>query len=214
MNITFKAILVLFLFVSPATNVCAQKDKSRSGKSGIQHKDSINTYNRPNVLKTNLLGLYSLMYERQLQSKQSIQIGINLADIGFLWNDTKYFSLSAAYRFYLSKKESTRQRPYPSGFYVSPYIRFVNARESGSGLFSHSKLSEVSYNLFGGGAVAGYQVIFRKGPTCDFFLGGGYLPASSSKVIYSYDPGYKPDVGPEDYRVDIRVGLCIGFAFK
>ena len=214
MNTAYKAILILLLFESAATAVCAQEDEIRVQTAGVQHKDSATTYTRPNVLKTNLLGLYSLFYERQLQSKQSLQIGINRVDFGFLWNDTKYFSLSAAYRFYLSKKESTGRRPYPSGFYVSPYIRFVNARESGSGLFSHSKLSEVSYNLFGGGAVAGYQVIFRKGPTCDFFLGGGYLPAGSFKVIYSYDPGYKPDVNPEDYRLDIRVGVCIGFAFK
>ena len=126
----------------------------------------------------------------------------------------KYFSLTAAYKFYLSKKESSERRPHPAGFYVSPYLKYVNVHKIGSGLFSGSKSSEVAYNLFGGGATAGYQLIFRKGLTLDFFAGGGYLPLSSSKVLYTYNTGYAVDANPDDYKADLRLGICIGYAFK
>lgn len=92
-------------------------------------------------------------------------------------------------------------------------MRYVNGRDIGKGI-SGTKLYEVAYNLFGGGAVVGYQLIFRKGLTLDFFAGGGYLPLSSSKVMYTYTSNYEVDVSPEDYKPDVRIGLCIGYAFK
>ena len=214
MNISTKAILTIFLVAGAATDISAQRVDSQMAQAVKRNNDSIRMYTRPNVLKTNLLGIYSLFYERQLQPKQSIQVGINVANVGFLWNDTKYFSLSAAYKFYLSKKQSSGHRPYPSGFYVSPYVRFLSARETAKGVFSHSRLSEVSYDMFGGGAVAGYQMIFGHGLTLDFFVGGGYLPVNSSHILYTYTSSYKPDVNPGDYKADIRVGICIGYAFK
>lgn len=215
MNFLLKAVLITLFIVGAATGIFAQQNQSKpEAKATFRSGDSVAVYSRPNILKTNLSGPFSLFYEVQLQPKRSLQISINRADIGFLWDDTKYFSLTPAFKFYVSKKASTIRRPSPSGFYVSPYLRYVNIRDIGNGLFSGTKFYEVGYNLFGGGATAGYQVIFRRGLTLDFFGGGGYLPLSTSKIKYRYDNNYEVDVRPEDYKADIRIGLCIGYAFK
>jgi hypothetical protein len=215
MNHFSKTALLSLFIVGAITNVFAQQNQSLpESKSALRNQDSVAVYDRPNILKTNLTGPFSLLYEAQVLSRQSLQISINCSSFKFLGDDDKFFILTGAYKFYFSKKESTERRPHPAGFYVSPYLRYVNVRNIGSGLFSGSKLSEVAYNLFGGGATVGYQLIFRKGLTLDFFAGGGYLPFSSSKVLYTYSSTYAVDVNPSNYKADFRLGLCIGYAFK
>ena len=196
-------------------NVLAQQTQSQPEDiAALQSYDSVVAFSRPHILKTNLAGLLSLFYEAQVQPKQSLQISINRINFEFLRNKDKFFIITTAFKFYLSKKESIERRPHPSGFYVSPYLRYVNVHNVGSGLFSDRKLSEVTYNLFGGGVTAGYQISFRKGFALDFFAGGGYLPLNSSKVTYTYTNNYDADVSPEDYKTDIRIGICVGYAFR
>lgn len=215
MNFLFKAVFITFFITSAATEIFAQQNGGEpEDKARFQSGDSVAVYSRPNIIKTNLAGIFSLFYEAPVHPKRSLQISINRADIGFLWDDTKYFSLTPAFKFYMSKKAGSQHRPSPSGFYVSPYLRYVNIRDIGNGFFSDRKLYEVAYNFFGGGVVAGCQRIFRKGLTLDFFVGGGYLPLSASKVLYTYTSNYDVDVSPDDYKADIRIGLCIGYAFK
>ncbi len=215
MNFLFRAALICLFITGAATEIFAQQNGGEpEAKAILRSGDSVAVYSRPNIVKTNLAGLFSLFYEAQVHPKRSLQLSMNRADIGFLWDDTKYFSLIPAFKFYVSKKAGSQRRPSPSGFYISPYLRYVNVRDIGGGFFSDRKLYEVAYNLFGGGVVAGYQVIFRKGLTLDFFGGGGYLPLNSSKVIYTYTRDYEVNVSPEDYKTDIRIGLCIGYAFK
>lgn len=215
MHFLAKAFSVTLFITGAAMNIFAQQNQSLpESKSALLNQDSVAGYNRPNIIKTNLAGPFSLLYEAQVLPRQSLQVSINRSNVEFLGDDDKFFILTGAYKFYFSKKESTKHRPHPAGFYVSPYLRYVNVHNISSGLFSGSKLSEVAYNLFGGGATVGYQLIFRKGLTLDFFAGGGYLPFSSSKVVYTYNNTYIADVNPNNYKADFRLGLCIGYAFK
>lgn len=148
----FSKTALLSLFIAGAiTNVFAQQNQSLpESKSALRNQDSIAGYDRPNIIKTNLAGPFSLLYEAQVLPRQSLQVSINRSNFTFLGDDDKFFILTGAYKFYFSKKESTERRPNPAGFYVSPYLRYVNVHNIGSGLFSGSKLSEVAYNLFGG----------------------------------------------------------------
>lgn len=67
--------------------------------------------------------------------------------------------------------------------------------------------------MFGGGVVAGKQFINRWGLTIDAFFGIGYFPIISSQVTVNI-PTYRPDEAkPQDYQLDIRPGVCVGFAF-
>lgn len=177
-------------------------------------QDSDVNFNRPHILKTNLAGPFSLYYEMQVQPKQSVQLSINRINYGlFFSGDIKYFALTSAFNFYFIGKKSSKRRPYPSGFYLSPYLRYVNAREVNTGYIFNAKTSEVAYNLFGGGGMAGYQVIFGNGLALDFFAGAGYLPVSTSRTIGT-QLNYQTEVKTDDYKTDIRLGVCIGFAFR
>jgi len=215
MNFFGSTALIILFIAGSAMNVPAQHSQSQpKDMAALQSHDSVVVYDRPHILKTNLAGLLSLFYEAQVQPKRSLQASINRINFGFLGNEDKFFILTTAFKFYLSKKESTERRPHPSGFYVSPYLRYVNIHNTGNGLFSGRRLSKVTYNLFGGGVIAGYQIIFRKGLTLDFFAGGGYLPLKASKVTYTYGTNYVAEVSTENYKPDIRIGICVGYAFK
>ena len=209
-----KKILMIFAvcFTYAAAHANADTSISEKTKGG---PDSVVRFNRPHIIKTNLAGPFSLYYEMQLKTRQSLQLNVNRASYGvLLGGDIKYFALTAAYKFYLSKKDSDLRRPGPAGFYLSPYVRYVNARDVTTGFIAiDEKRSEMAYNLFGAGGVAGYQLIFRKGFTLDFFAGAGYLPLATSKVVYQY-PGYLARVKTDDYKLDVRIGVCVGFAFK
>lgn len=211
-----KIILIVFLISGNTPSCFSQTSvmKKNDAQTPVISKDANVSFNRPYILKTNLAGPLSLYYEMQVQPEQSVQLSINRINYGFLFGgDVKYFALTAAYKFYLSKKESSKRRPNPSGFYLSPYIRYVNATDITTGFISiNTKTSEVAYNLFGGGGIAGYQIIFGKGLTLDFFAGAGYLPLSTSRIIYTQS-SYKSEVKPDDHMMEIRLGVCIGFAF-
>ena len=210
-----KIVLIVSLITCNALSCLSQTNimKKNDVKSDAISQNADVNFNRPYILKTNLTGPYSLYYEIQVRPKQSVQLSINRINYGlFFGGDTKYFALTSAFKFYFTGKESTKRRPYPSGFYLSPYLRYINAREVNTGFISNTKTSEVSYNLFGGGGMAGYQVIFGKGFTLDFFAGAGYLPLSTSRIIYT-QTNYKSEVKPDDYMTEMRLGVCVGFAF-
>lgn len=183
----------------------------------VHAQDTVATYRRPTLFKTNLLGPFSLLVEGRVAPRKSVQLGVQRVNFGLLGTDNKFFSLTSEFKFYLSRRASTERRPYPKGFYLSPYLKYRNVREvSESWLFCTNcgnRISEFSYNMLGGGAIAGAQVIFRKGFTLDAFLGGGYFPLMGYKSVY-IAPNTYDDADREVYRIDIRVGFCLGYAFK
>ena len=214
MKLSHRAVLIIILIAGATQGLAQQKHVLAENKSdSIDHHTVIN-YSRPIMLKTNLAGPFSVLFEVQLYPRRTLQMSINRVNFGFLSDEDKYFMFTTAFKFYLTRKESTERRPGPAGFYFSPCLRYVNVIETTTGLFSDTKLSEVAYNLFGGGVTAGYQLIFRKGFILDFFAGGGYLPFSSSKVQYVYMYNYDAGVNSNDYKADFRLGICIGYAFK
>ena len=210
-----KIIVVLMLCPYIFSSGHAKQATKPTVFTNLSGQDSTAVYSRPYILKTNLTGPFSLLYELQIQRKHSVQLSVNRLNYSvILGGDIKYFALTPAYKFYLSKRYSTAKRPYPSGFYLSPYLRYVSIREVTTGFIAiNERRSESAYNLFGGGATAGYQTILRRGLTLDFFAGGGYLPLGNSRIVYTQQ-NYISTIRTKDFMPDFRLGLCIGFAFK
>ncbi len=171
---------------------------------------------RPTVLKTNIVAPFSLMLEQQITARKSVQLSVQRVNLNF-FGTNKYLSIISEMKFYLSKKPASERRPYPAGFYISPYLKYRNVREVIEGPASSSPLSEVTYNMLGGGIMVGGQVIFRKGFTIDAFGGAGYYPLIHGRQTYGRDDGngpYQAEITPQDYRWDLRLGICFGYAFK
>ncbi|MBC7923193.1 MAG: hypothetical protein H7Z75_19105 [Ferruginibacter sp.] len=184
--------------------------------ASLQAQDSTATYYRPIVFKTNLSGPFSLLVEGQVAPRKSLQFSVQRINVD-LFGFNKFFSFTPEFKFYLSKRTSTERRPRPSGFYVSPYLKYRHVYQISRGSTSGSRLSEVSYHLLGGGTIVGRQVIFRGGFALDAFLGGGYFPIAGGRQTYGRDDGngpYREEIRPQDFQADIRVGICIGYAFK
>lgn len=181
----------------------------------LSAQDTTGQFVRPAVLKTNLAGPISLILEVPTTNRQSLQVGVQYFSINF-WGRTRHFSLTPAYKFYLSKSAGSARRPAPKGLYLSPYFRYRSVRDEVGGFWfedEHTPSGTVSYNIFGTGAIVGAQFINRWGLTFDGFLGGGYNPLTSYRVIQYDPPNPPPAPDPNWLRYDIRIGLCIGIAF-
>lgn len=208
-----KALLIVLIILGTKTAVSAQ-DRMPPGRDTRRDSDDTDTvYYRSNVLKTNIAGLFSLYYEVKIQPKTSLQFGVNLFNISFFGNGARYFALTPSVKFYLTRNENLEIRNGPSGFYISPYLRYINVLETDDDFIFRSSRSEVSYNRLGAGAVAGYQFVFRHGLALDFFGGAGYLPIGSYKITHR-DPGFPSSYHINTYKWDVRLGICLGIAFK
>ncbi len=176
-------------------------------------QDSTQQYLRPALVKTNLAGPFSLFVEVPTTARQSVQLSVKRLTFG-LFGRATYFSITPEYRFYLSKQSPSARRPAPKGFYVSPYLRYQSVVDERIGLLSSSKYGTVFYSMFGSGAVAGAQFISRGGFVVDAFLGAGYFPLMQYRATTERTTYRPPEPRPQEYRFDLRVGLCIGLAFK
>ncbi|MBD2752336.1 hypothetical protein [Spirosoma validum] len=175
----------------------------------LRAQDSIRRVTRPVVIKTNLTGPFSGLVEIPVMLRRSIQISVQGVRLG-LFDRSRFFSLTADYCFYIKKTASTVRRPAPRGFYVGPYLKYRTVKEEKIGIFASTPNRITTYSMFGGGAVTGAQFINRWGLTIDAFLGVGYFPIIDSQVTLNT---YSTEPKPQDYQLDIRPGICIGFAF-
>ena len=177
----------------------------------LRAQDTAAVYRRPTIVKSNLLGPLSLFVERQLAARKSVQVSVQRIGFSFLGTTTKFFSLTLEMKFYLSKRPASESRPHPSGWYVSPYLKYRQVREEVGRIFSGTRSSAFSHRMLGGGVIAGKQVVAQKGFTLDAFLGGGYFPVSAHRTVYVANNGYV-NTYPEAYRRDVRFGFCFGYA--
>lgn len=160
------------------------------------------------ALKVNILSPLvntgSFFYEHQVGEHRSLQLG----GLFTAWStgNTKIrgFALTPEYRFYLSDS-----KPALEGFYFAPFVRYQNLTLTVTDEYSPDK-AEASLNTFGGGLLAGYQVVFKKRFTLDGFLGpsynGGSLKVTMGNASETFDAGAFKGFG-------IRTGVTFGIAF-
>lgn len=176
-------------------------------------QDSTRQFVRPALLKTNLAGPISLFLEVPTTARQSLQVSVHYLNMEFLFDRARLFNITPSYKFYLSKSVGSARRPAPKGLYLSPYLKYRWIESEMRESWWSPASGRVAYSMLGGGVVVGAQFINRWGLTLDGFLGGGYNPLTSYRIIQEYPPNPPPKPQLRDLRYDLRVGLCIGFAF-
>lgn len=160
----------------------------------------INAQEGKNIVKLNLpsvaLNTYALQYERVINNKQSIALGIAVspntdlpfkkrlmdafggnADVRNAIQTTRFTKLTITpeYRFYLSKKEA------PGGFYIAPFARYTHLnidqdyRYTPASGIEHVANLRGHFNGIGGGAMIGMQWMLGKRVTLDWWILGPFI---------------------------------------
>lgn len=163
------------------------------------------------VLKVNVLSPVvktgSFFFEHKLTARSSAQLGalVTYWKVG----DTKIsgFALTPEYRLYLSEKKGTLH-----GFYVAPYLRYQNLTLTVEDIFDNGTdvTGKARLNTYGGGVVAGYQLLLKQRFSLDFFLGPSYNGGNIK--VEAEDQSQEFDAGPFT-GFGLRSGLTFGVAF-
>ncbi len=162
---------------------------------GVSGKNSMQRFDRPNVLKINTVSLafsnISLFYERQLYNRWSASLGIGYKYRGAIMklfssdNETlqidlgevRGFSLSPEFRYYLKTCETDA----PAGFYGGLYMRYT--KYYSDAFLDYNPINDLrsvingdfSITEFGYGFQLGYQLSIKKRFIMDFqFFGPRY----------------------------------------
>jgi hypothetical protein len=155
------------------------------------------------AIKINLLSpvarTLNLAFERAISENGSIQLGFFYT--GAKVGDTKIdgFGLTPEYRIYLS------QSPAPNGFYVAPFLRYINFKAEDK---TDNSTNQATVTQFGGGVVVGRQWVFKERVTFDLFIGPKYQ-GTDVKVTAGTDSFS----GSLFNNFGIRGGITLGVAF-
>jgi hypothetical protein len=162
-----------------------------------------------NILKVSifspLVRTGSFFYEHKVGAHRSFQLG----GLFTAWraNGTTItgFALTPEYRFYLS-----RRKPALQGFYLAPFVRYQNLSLTADEDARPSAQEKASLITYGGGIVAGYQLLFKKRFTLDTFIGpsynGGNLDLGSGSSSSMFNVGSFQGFWA-------RTGVTLGVAF-
>lgn len=184
--------------------------------SSVWGQDTTRRWNRPNLLKTNLLAPISLIYERAITHRFALQANVRWFNFGGL-SQSDFVNAAVEGRFFLDGSDQRRLKSHPTGFYIGPYLKarslhYIN--EIGQGLGKETARDEVFIRSLGVGALVGHQWVGRRGFSGDLFVGGGAMPYALSQ--YTHTLRYSPvtsDVGYDYYALDFRIGVSLGYAF-
>lgn len=155
---------------------------------------------KQNAIKLNPLSLLlatgNVAYERAVGEKTSVQLGGFYS--GFRSSSLKYegFGLTPEMRFYFAGDKEAL-----NGVYAGPFVRFqhykLKDRVDGSG---------VVYQSIGGGAVVGWQKMWKSGFVLDLFAGPSYNAGK-------FKDGQEEDLAFGIDGFSVRTGVTIGFGF-
>lgn len=152
----------------------------------------------------------SFFFEHKVSEHRSLQLGGLFTAWSTGNTSIKGFALTPEYRLYLSDS-----KPALEGFYFAPFLRYQNLTltvkdefylPGGSGTLE----SKAALNTYGGGVLAGYQMLFKKRFTLDAFLGPSYnageVKLTAGNVDQTFNPGPFAGFG-------LRSGVTFGVAF-
>ncbi len=152
-----------------------------------------------NTVKLNplsaLLRIGSVFYERKMNDKMSLQLGV--AYTGLRFDETKFsgFSTTPELRYYPKANAL-------NGLYLGPFLRYQNYSVKDDS-------NKGTYSSFGGGAVIGRQWVYKSGFTLDLFFG----PSYNAGRFKAEDGSGEPDISGGIDGFGLRTGLAIGFGF-
>jgi len=151
---------------------------------------------KPNRIKTNVLGLFTLFYENQFSNKMSLQVGLQYNPENFPVKNTLVKSIALELRYYF--KSFTEKG---GGIFGATYAKFSGTKEiNDSDNSAKIKAIATGLNL-------GYLHVFKNKMVAEVFAGAGY------NVFKKIDTDFSNDFPEKNYKFDIRIGIGFGFSF-
>ena len=176
-----KKYIIIIILIVTSINANAQScSRSKSDTNAKKH-----------LFKTNLLGLFTLLYEHPISNKLSFQVGLQYNPENLPKKNLFVTSIAPEIKYYLIQNKMPASGLYAGIYSKYKYINNVKTNET----------AEVQATAIG--LNAGYQYIFSNGITTEIFAGGGY---NLWKKI-------KTDFPSDKYNYDVRLGISIGYAF-
>lgn len=203
MKTFFTQLSFLFAFMA-FTNLHAQVSEEEK----IASLD--NESNRKHMLKTNLLSAvtksFSLSYENAVTNKLSLQAGAYYSQ-SKMFKATERLSITLELKKYLSRQENALV-----GFYLAPYLKYQNLKDTEEN-FNGDVAAKATIYTLGGGLLIGKQWIAKRGFTVDIYAGGGLNPVVNLANLQVIDATETYTFSESDWQTDIRLGVSVGFAF-
>lgn len=155
---------------------------------------------RQNAIKINPLSLLvatgNVAYERAIGERTSVQLGGFYS--GFRTAGLKYegFGLTPEVRFYFAGDKEAL-----NGIYAGPFMRYQHYK-----LKDRLDGSSVAYQSFGGGAIVGWQKMWKGGFVLDLYAGPSYNAGK-------FKDGQEESLAFGIDGFSVRTGITIGFGF-
>lgn len=176
-------------------------------------QDSTRPWQRPNVLKTNLLAPVSLFYERALTPRFALRASARW--LAFRGSDAERFvNATVEGKFYLASLARLRANAHPSGLFLNPYLKVRSRHVTERVGLNPDVYAEEQIRSLGFGLTAGYQWVFRRGFVLELFHGAGMMPPALSRYRRTRPDGtVTTDLTNAYLTMDVRTGVALGYAF-
>ncbi len=179
-----KKIKLIILLLISSISLYSQSCKRAGNESSYNH-----------ILKTNLLGMFTLFYEHPVSEKITFQVGLQYNPESLPKKDFFVASIAPEMRYYF-----LQNKRFPGGLFLGPYLKFQ---------YTDVKDADKTANIraFAGGLNFGYQYIFKNGITTEVFAGAG------CNIMKDIITDFPVDFPESDFNYDIRLGIGFGYAF-
>lgn len=177
--------------------------------------DTLRRWQRPNVLKTNLLAPVSLFYERAVGDRFALRVsGRWLSGKRLVFEESSFVNATIEGKLYTARTSQLRRKPHPTGFFVNPYLKARSLRyvqRIGYGFNKEGDRDEMVVNSIGAGLTIGYQWVSQNGVAVELFCGPGTFLTNRIRHTMRYSNVIS---SPNDYlNIDFRIGASLGYAF-
>lgn len=188
---------------------------SLTGSVGALAQDTTRRWSRPNVLKTNLLALVSIFYERALTRRFALRLSARALKLPRgTFNEQTSVNATLEGKIYTARPVNLAARAHPTGFFLNPYLKVRSARVLDHVGIKPDVFEEETVRSVGFGLTVGYQWMSRRGFVIELFNGFGAMPAALSRYRRQESDGTLTTRLTNDYlMMDWRAGLSLGYAF-
>ena len=179
-----KKIKLILLLLITSISLYSQSCKRAGNESSYNH-----------IIKTNLLGMFTLFYEHPVTNKMTFQVGLQYNPESLPKKGSVVTSIATEIRYYF-----LRNKTLPGGLFLGPYLKFQYMDVTDAE-------KKANIKAFAGGLNFGYQYIFKNGITSEIFAGAGY------NILKDINTDFPADFPGSDFNYDIRLGVGFGYAF-
>ena len=178
-------------------------------------QDATQRWRRPNVLKTNLLALVSIFYERALTRRFALRLSARALKLPRgTFNEQEFMNATLEGKIYTARLARLAAKSHPTGLFVNPYLKVRSFRELDHVGINPDVYEEETIKSVGFGLTIGYQWVSSRGFVVEIFNGFGAMPPGFSRYRRMESNGTLTTTITNDYlKMDLRAGLSLGYAF-